>query len=111
MNKKLLCLAINLLSLSVFSQSTLPKPEWLDPYITEVNRLPARASAFAFENRELAMAGNRTASKNFLSLNGTWKFKWVPKPSLKPANFFEEDRKSTRLNSSHPSISRMPSSA
>ena len=96
MNKKLLCLALNLLSLSVFSQNTPTKPEWLDPYITEVNRLPARASAFAFENRELAMAGNRTTSKNFLSLNGTWKFKWVPKPSLKPANFFEETYDDTR---------------
>jgi beta-galactosidase len=96
MNKKVLCLAINLLSLSVFSQNTSNKPEWLDPYVTEVNRLPARASAFAFENRELAMAGNRATSKNFLSLNGTWKFKWVAKPSLKPANFFEENYDDTR---------------
>ena len=27
------------------------------------------------------------------------------------AHYYQEDRKSTRLNSSHPSISRMPSSA
>ena len=90
MYKKLLCLAINLLSLSVFSQNTSTKPEWLDPYITAVNRLPARAKACVFENCELAMADKKATSKNFLSLNGTWKFKWISKPSLKPATFFEE---------------------
>ena len=34
---------------------------------------------------------------------------WCEKPNPKPQT--TEDRKSTRLNSSHPSISRMPSSA
>ena len=34
-----------------------------------------------------------------------------PKQALAAVNAAKEDRKSTRLNSSHPSISRMPSSA
>ncbi len=92
------CFAVSLVSFAALSQNqtTPQKPEWLDPYITEVNRLPARASAFAFENRDLAMAGNKSSSKNFFSLNGTWKFKWVSKPALKPANFYEENFDDTR---------------
>lgn len=88
--------AIILCSFISLSQNVAQKPEWLDPNVTEVNRLPARASAFAFENRELAMAGNKSSSKNFFSLNGNWKFKWVPKPSFKPANFYEESYDDTR---------------
>ncbi|MEA5457988.1 glycoside hydrolase family 2 TIM barrel-domain containing protein [Arcicella sp. LKC2W] len=96
MIKVFLSLAIILCSFLSFAQNVAQKPEWLDPYVTEVNRLPARASAFAYENRELAMAGNKSSSKNFFSLNGNWKFKWVPKPSLKPANFYEENYDDTR---------------
>ncbi|MES2519734.1 MAG: glycoside hydrolase family 2 TIM barrel-domain containing protein [Bacteroidota bacterium] len=96
MKNVILCIAILLYSLLAFSQNPNPKPEWLDPYVTEVNRLPARASAFAFENRDLAMAGNKSNAKNFLSLNGSWKFKWVTKPALKPANFYEENFDDTR---------------
>jgi beta-galactosidase len=91
MKKIILFVGTVFCNLTAFSQNTPLKPEWLDPQISEVNRLPARASAFAYENKVLAMAGNKTASKNFLSLNGTWKFKWVPKPSLKIANFYEEN--------------------
>ncbi len=42
------------------------------------------------------MAGNKSSSKNFFSLNGTWKFKWVSKPPLNPDNFYEEKFDDTR---------------
>lgn len=67
MYKKLTSLAVNLFCISALSQiqTTPQKPEWLNPYITEVNRLPARASAFAFENWDLGIASNKSFSKNF----------------------------------------------
>ena len=80
---------VTLLGLSIaftaFNQNITPKPEWLDPNIVEINRLPSRATAFAFETADLAKANIPANSKNFLSLNGTWKFQWVAKPSLKAA--------------------------
>ena len=62
--------------------------EWQDVSITNVNRLPIRASAFAFENRNLAKKGKKEQSAYFRSLNGLWKFKWVKNPSLRPAGFY-----------------------
>jgi beta-galactosidase len=66
-------------------------PEWLDLAIYEVNRMPMRASAFAFESRELAEKRDKEKSAYFLSLNGTWKFNWVEKPADKPNDFFNEN--------------------
>lgn len=62
--------------------------EWEDIAVTEVNRMPMRARAFAFESRELAQGRQKEKSTYFKSLNGTWKFKWVEKPALKPIDFY-----------------------
>ena len=35
----------------------------------------------------MAIAGVRTESENFLSLNGKWGFNWVRSPGERPANF------------------------
>ena len=47
----------------------------------------------------------------FTAIDGTPTLKYPGDPPLKPIAVMRLDRKSTRLNSSHPSISRMPSSA
>ncbi|MDR0612818.1 MAG: DUF4981 domain-containing protein [Dysgonamonadaceae bacterium] len=77
----------------VFSQpkkkeNTSKIKEWQDVSITNVNRLPMRASAFAFENLNLAKKGKKEQSAYFQSLNGLWKFKWVENPSLRPVDFY-----------------------
>ena len=46
--------------------------EWDDVSITSVNREPAHAITLPAEQ---------------LSLDGTWKFKWVPLPSQRPTDF------------------------
>ena len=46
--------------------------EWDDVATTSVNREPAHAI---------------TLPSDQLSLNGTWKFKWVPLPSQRPTGF------------------------
>ncbi|REL28269.1 DUF4981 domain-containing protein [Thalassotalea euphylliae] len=65
--------------------------EWKKPEIFEVNRLPARASFFAFESEKLAKNGNIERSKNYLSLNGEWQFNWVDRPALAPENFYTSE--------------------
>jgi beta-galactosidase len=60
-----------------------------NPAIQEINRMPMRASYFPYENTALAKAGDTAHSVRYLSLNGMWRFHWVNKPALLPANFYE----------------------
>ncbi|MCL7986696.1 DUF4981 domain-containing protein [Sphingobacterium sp. lm-10] len=62
---------------------------WLDETIVEVNRLPMRSDYFVFENQSAADKGDWTLSKNYQSLNGSWKFKWVEAPADLPEGFEE----------------------
>jgi beta-galactosidase len=72
---------------SGFAQS-LPT-ELQTPEIVSINRMPMRSSAFAYENTELSNQGEKERSANFLSLNGSWKFKWVQDPRQRPIDFFK----------------------
>ncbi len=69
-------------SLNLFSQT-----EWNDLSITKLNREEARTIAIPFATEQQAATLRLDDSPYFLSLNGTWKFNWVPDPSKKPANF------------------------
>lgn len=51
-------------------------PAWLDPQVNAINRYPMHTDYFAFESADAVSAG-KTLSKNFLSLDGKWKFRWV----------------------------------
>jgi beta-galactosidase len=57
--------------------------------IVSLNRMPMRASAFAYENVVIAGKGEKEKSRYFLSLNGLWKFKWVKDPRERPLDFFK----------------------
>ena len=65
--------------------------ELTTPEIVSVNRMPMRASAYAYESRGLAERRQREKSAYFLSLNGDWKFNWVKEPALRPHDFFKRD--------------------
>lgn len=65
--------------------------EWDDPRVNAVNRLPMHSSYFSYENREKAEQGDKTASSNFLSLDGNWKFNWVENRDQRPTDFFRTD--------------------
>lgn len=54
---------------------------WEDPNINQINRLPAKATFYSYENANLAKANRREDSKYFKSLNGDWKFNWVATPN------------------------------
>ncbi len=71
--------------------SAAPREALTNPEMFAINREPARASFFAYENDALAAAGNPQNSARFLSLNGKWKFHWVSKPADRPADFYRED--------------------
>ena len=65
--------------------------EWHDMEVNNVNRLPVHTTFFAFENEELALKGDMTKSRNFLSLHGNWKFNWVENADKRPTDFYKTD--------------------
>jgi beta-galactosidase len=65
--------------------------EWTNtPSLFQVNREPPHATLMPYADVASALAGDRTASPYYYSLNGTWKFNLVTKPSLRPMDFFQD---------------------
>jgi len=82
--------ALVLCSLLYVSNScTKEYPEWENEKIFAVNKEPGHATLIPYNSENTAQAGNRFASKNFYSLNGKWKFKWICKPEKFNEKFFE----------------------
>ncbi len=58
----------------------MKKHDWENPEVFAINKEPARTFFFHFPDDEANWK---------ICLNGKWKFNWVPKPSLRPVDFFE----------------------
>lgn len=84
--KQIICIIALSGSLSAAAQSFT---EWQDPRVNEINRYPMHASYFAYENAEMAEAGVKENSLNFMSLNGQWKFDWVSDADQRPLDFWK----------------------
>ena len=67
------------------------EPVWKNPLVNQQNREARRANFFAFESEELAQKGDKTQSKRFLSMEGTWKFNFVKDHQNAPKDFFRMD--------------------
>ena len=66
--------------------------EWQDPEVNAVNRAPMRAAHFAYASDEAALdTQDAKSSRNYLSLNGVWKFNWVNDASDRPTGFWNKD--------------------
>ena len=63
--------------------------EWQDQNVNEVNRLPMHSSYFPYSSQEEADLGKKENSKNYLSLNGDWKFNFVNDSDQRPVDFFK----------------------
>ncbi|WP_140986012.1 glycoside hydrolase family 2 TIM barrel-domain containing protein [Asticcacaulis tiandongensis] len=68
-----------------------PVAEWEQPEVFAQNREPMKATFFNFETRDLAIAGDKSASSRFLSLDGTWSFHHSPNPQARPADFYKPE--------------------
>ena len=75
MNKKIIhsFLAATIL---FFSCEKHGKLEWENPTIFEINKLPPKAHFISYETEKLAQINNPLESKNYISLNGNWNFKF-----------------------------------
>ena len=68
-----------------------PAPYWEDPAVFAENREPPRASFTPFPTLARWIDRRPEDSPFRLSLNGNWRFHWVPRPSERPTDFFEPD--------------------
>lgn len=87
--KKVLSSVFYLFLIFTCAYAQEPESYWENEFINQVNREPMHTHFFAYENEGLALEGNPEASKYYQSLNGTWKFKWVPKPADRPLGFWK----------------------
>ncbi|ETN95340.1 glycoside hydrolase family 2 TIM barrel-domain containing protein [Zhouia amylolytica] len=62
-----------------------------NPDVVAINKLPPRASFFAYESLQQAEENESSRSTRFLSLNGTWKFNWSRSPELRPKDFYKSN--------------------
>lgn len=65
--------------------------EWENPSILDRNKEAPHASFVVYQDEATAANANPKGSTLFKSLNGSWKFSLVKKPSDRPMNFFEND--------------------
>ncbi len=88
MKKQLLTCCLTMLGLAALQAQN---NEWKNPEVNSVNRAPMHTNYFAYTSADEAQAGAKESSKNFMSLNGTWKFNWVRNAEARPTDFYRTD--------------------
>lgn len=81
-------------ALKGFYYGDAPAPaghEWQSPDSIAYNKEQPRATFYYFADTESARKVLPENSKYWMSLDGTWKFNWVPEPSKRPADFYKPD--------------------
>ena len=88
------------------NKTTIQQPtytEWHDLQVNAINRFPLHTNFFTYpaddwvSEKEGKIVSknilhmNKTESKYFLSLDGTWKFNWVANADQRPTDFYKED--------------------
>ena len=66
-------------------------PEIENPELLGINKEPYHATLMPYANLKEALLAKRHASSLCLSLNGLWKFNWVPRPEQRPVDFYKPD--------------------
>ncbi|MCI7310123.1 MAG: hypothetical protein MR536_04655, partial [Prevotella sp.] len=91
MTKKIFLAALVGLSLHAHAATAVAPTfnEWQDLQVNNINRLPSRTNFFAFEDSHQALKGDKSTSRNFLSLHGNWNFHWVENADERPTDFFQ----------------------
>ena len=88
------------------NKTTIQQPtytEWHDLQVNAINRFPLHTNFFTYPADDWVsekdgkivskdiLHMNKTESKYFLSLDGTWKFYWVANADQRPTDFYKED--------------------
>lgn len=60
-----------------------------NPELLGINKEVYHATLMPYANLQEALKANRRASSYAVSLNGLWKFNWVPSPEKRPVDFYK----------------------
>ena len=71
---------------AVRAQNDTP-PDWENPLVVQINREPVRATYTPYSDSRIAI--EMGSSSREMSLNGRWKFHWVPRPEERPVDFYK----------------------
>ncbi|HNY87783.1 MAG TPA: beta-galactosidase, partial [Candidatus Hydrogenedentes bacterium] len=66
-------------------------PDWENHDIVGINKEAPSCTKMPFPDEASARTQPRDASPWRMSLDGAWKFNWVPKPADRPLDFFKPD--------------------
>lgn len=86
--KNLIFLFLLLSSVGLMAQSNAP--DWENPEVFAVNKENTRATSLPYPSEALALEDDYASSPFYQSLNGKWKFYWVPKVQEIPDGFYKE---------------------
>ena len=70
-----------------------------NPNVVGINKLPARASFFPYNSKQLALENEISKASNYLLLNGIWKFNWVRDSKERPIDFYKDNYDISSWNS------------
>jgi beta-galactosidase len=81
---------VAVVAVQAWAQAPLP-PEIENPECLGINKEPAHATLMPYGDLREALAARRHESSFCRSLNGPWKFNWVPHPAQRPVDFYKLD--------------------
>lgn len=76
-------------SVNSFAQTAPIPSEIENPELLGINKEPYHATLMPYANLQEALVAKRHASSLCRSLNGAWKFNWVPTPEQRPLDFYK----------------------
>ncbi|MGN6553931.1 MAG: glycoside hydrolase family 2 TIM barrel-domain containing protein [Verrucomicrobiota bacterium] len=85
----ILVLAVTAIVAAAGLKSFAAAPEWENPRVFGVNKLPPRNSAWPCPDASTGWQSDYDHSPWLQSLNGDWLFHWSPDPEHRPTGFFE----------------------
>jgi beta-galactosidase len=89
---RLLLVSLLACSLGLLTRAqTGPVPDWENPGVVARNRELPHADLVPFPDAASARRGARGDSPRMRTLNGDWKFNWVPTPDERPKDFWRAD--------------------
>ncbi|MDP4208862.1 MAG: glycoside hydrolase family 2 TIM barrel-domain containing protein [Bacteroidota bacterium] len=75
---------------NINAEAPIP-PEIENPELLGINKEPYHATLMPYANLQEALVAKRHASSLSRSLNGMWKFNWVPTPEQRPTDFYKPE--------------------
>ncbi len=82
-------LAAFLLTPWLVAQQAMTPPEVENEQVLGINKEPYHATLMPYKDRGEALVADRRASSWAESLNGSWKFHWVPRPEERSVDFYK----------------------